>query len=86
MEKKVFTKQEVRNIVRSCVDGMVKVLEIILPESDGNVITVSIEGDITSRELAAMTKKFGDEGICVSGDGYGRLVLFITPTVSDQEG
>ena len=83
MAKKVFTEQEVRDIVTSRVEG-VTVPEVEFPEE--GLILVTLYGDVTSRELAVLGERFGDEAICVSGDGFSQLMLVIRPTVFDQEG
>lgn len=77
MAKKVFTEQDIRDIVSSCVEG------VTVPEvkflGDG-LIQVTVYGDVTSRELAILGERFGDEAICVSGDGFNQLKLVIALT------
>ncbi len=83
MGNKVFTERDVRDIVSSCVEG-VTVPKVNFPEE--GLILVTLYGDVTSRELAVLGERFGDEAICVSGDGFSQLMLVIRPTVFDQEG
>ena len=83
MAKKVFTEQEVRDIVSSHIED-VRVMKVRITEN--NVLLVYVFGDVTTRELAALGKKFGDDAIVVSGDNFNQLTLTIAPTVYDQEG
>lgn len=82
MARKRFTEDEVRSIIFHCTEGCATVFDVILPEPDGNLIHVTMNGELTVRELTAISRKFNDDGLCVSGNSYERLDLIINPMIS----
>lgn len=85
MAKKIYTKDEIREIIDSCIESEdVKIKEVGLPTiEDNNVYHVVIQGGLNLSELINIGNEFGDNDMLVSPSLFETNILYIyfIPTV-----
>ena len=85
MAKKIYTKDEIREIIDSCIElEDVKIKEVGLPTiEDNNVYHVVIQGGLNLSELINIGNEFGDNDMLVYPSLFETNILYIyfIPTV-----